>query len=91
MHVDATEAWSVECVLRQNAAVGDDERDVGVLGADPLPEVTGAKLRRLDDRHADLDRADLHGRRGERQASPGGLVGLADHADHVRDRSQGVE
>ena len=91
MQVEAPAARALEHRGRQDAAVGDHQRDVGAGLAHPGGELGRADLGGLHHREAQLEGARLDGRGPELEAAAGGLVGLADDADHGGDRVQGLE
>ena len=91
MHIHATEPRRCEDVLRQDTPVGNDQRDVDVLLAQPGGEVAGLQLGGLHDGEPQLEGALLHRRRRDLEPASGRLVGLTHHGDHVRDLHERVE
>src|SRR5262249_10234093 len=91
MHVDASETRSREHVLREDASVRNDERDVGILLAKPGREIPGLELRRLNHRQTERQRALLHGGHSELETTALWFVGLADDTDDVGNLDQSLE
>ncbi len=91
MEVDAPAPWALEDSGCEDAAVGDHQRDVGVLLADPGGELRGADLDRLLDVEAELEGAGFDRRGFLLEAAARGAIRLADDGADVSDLGEGRE
>jgi hypothetical protein len=81
VNVERAHAWQIDDALRQDVAVGDDDRDVRLDDVELLEQLRIARVLRLKDWNLFLDRDLLHGRRNYLTRSSLRLVGLSDHTD----------
>lgn len=91
MQVHASTPWCIEYGLRENAAVSDHERDVGIHRRDELRKFWRANFRWLFDTQTKRESLLLHGRSAQFETSTCRSIGLANNEGDLRDRHEGFE